>query len=426
MKKPTIPVNFWKRISAHHATILFIIILIIGLYLRFYRIENVFTFGWDQGRDAFKVKDIIEGQLVLDGPRTGIGDFHLGPLYYYLLTPFFLLTHLDPMAENYFNVLVNIFNFGVIFWVTKRLFSSDKIAIFTIFLYAFNHYLIRLNQIPWNVSAIPGITFLLLYSLYQVLEGRYQWFLVVATLTGIFFQLHFTAIFMVFIVAGVLVFVRKKLRALRWLLISLPFFLVWLLPTFIFNQTHYQTDYYKYLDFIRYYFVGFHLRWLLHRLPDAVIMFGFLLHFPFLNVLKIVLPLLFTLVILFEQDKRKKRLGWLLLIWLAAPLIGFTLYGGPLSDYYFLITLPAAMYVLVYLQQKLLQWKFVPVLIILVFFWGYYLYDNTRDLWRKPTSGGLAAQKQEVRRRMTGEVFPYVEGDIKAYLYTIWTQGSKH
>jgi len=47
--------------------LIFILIFIIGMYLRFYKIDDYRTFGWDQARDAWKVRDIIKGQIVLIG-----------------------------------------------------------------------------------------------------------------------------------------------------------------------------------------------------------------------------------------------------------------------------------------------------------------------------------------------------------------------
>ena len=87
-------------IRKHYVPLAFFGLLLIGLYLRFWNIENSFQFGWDQARDAWKVRDILTGTLVLNGPRTGIGHFHLGPIWYYYLAPFYFLTpvsytHLD-------------------------------------------------------------------------------------------------------------------------------------------------------------------------------------------------------------------------------------------------------------------------------------------------------------------------------------------
>lgn len=65
----------------------------VGIYLRFWQFEHAISFGWDQGRDAFAVRDLLHGKFLLKGPRTGVGDFYLGPAYYYLLAPFYLISH---------------------------------------------------------------------------------------------------------------------------------------------------------------------------------------------------------------------------------------------------------------------------------------------------------------------------------------------
>ena len=58
-------------IKKHKFILIFWLIVLVGMYLRFYRIESVQSFGWDQARDAWKTRDIIKGQIVLNGPRTG-------------------------------------------------------------------------------------------------------------------------------------------------------------------------------------------------------------------------------------------------------------------------------------------------------------------------------------------------------------------
>lgn len=143
--------------------IFFIPILIIGLYLRFYHIEEVLSFGWDQGRDAWAVRDIIRGEYTLIGPRTGIGHFHLGPVYYYLLAPFFFVTNLDPMASNYFNILANIINFIILFVITKKIFNNNA-TLFVTLIYATSQYLMG-SRVPWNVTLMPGIATLIFFSI---------------------------------------------------------------------------------------------------------------------------------------------------------------------------------------------------------------------------------------------------------------------
>ncbi len=114
-------------------------------------------------------------------------------------------------------------------------------------------------------------------------------------------------------------------------------------------------------------------------------------------------------------------------LWFIVPAIMYTFYGGSTSEYYVLINAPLVIYILYYLQEKLLNLRFKPVIIfLLVGILSFYIYYNTFNLWIKPNNGGLAQQKDETRKRIKrGEKIPYNEGDIKAYLYQIWVIDKK-
>ena len=191
--------------------VFFVIILIIGLYLRFNHIGEVIAFNWDQGRDAWEIRNIIQGKLTLIGPKTGIGEFHLGPIYYYLLVPFYYAANLDPMASNYFNILANIVNFIIIFAVTKKIFNNYA-ALFVTLLYATSTYLTVINRIPWNVTLMPGVAALIFFSIINVYREKYRWVFAAWILSGFYFNLHFTAIFLPLIVGTSFIFVKKKKR----------------------------------------------------------------------------------------------------------------------------------------------------------------------------------------------------------------------
>jgi 4-amino-4-deoxy-L-arabinose transferase-like glycosyltransferase len=415
-----------KKIKINFYTCTFIIILLVGLYLRFYHIEYIVGFGWDQARDAWKVRDLLLGGTVLEGPRTGVGHIHLGPAHYYLLAPFYFLTGLDPMASNYYNIVVNIFNFFIIYWITSKIFSK-KTGLFAIFLYAVSNYIIKQNQIPWNVSLVPGISILIFYSLYELYKGKHKYALVVMGLTGFFLHLHFTAVFLPLIVIISLAFVPNKKNVLKWLVFGLPLFALWLIPSILFDLSNGNTDSIKLQNFIDDYYHGFHFRFLLHRLPDALILLKSIIYIKELGWLIYIIPGLCSAYALFkEKDQERRKLVWMMLPWIVGPLIGFTLYSGPISDYYFLITFPGALFLIIYFQDTLLKLNKKIVLPILICIWLAYTYFNTKDLWIKPNSGGLAQQKDEVRADMKiAKSYVYGEGDIKSYLYIIWSEETK-
>ena len=414
-----------KETIENRPWILFGLILLVGMYLRFYRIESVKDFAWDQARDSWAMRDLLMGRLPLVGPRTGIGHFHLGPAYFYLLAPFYYVMNFDPMALNIFNFLANIFNFLAIYWVTKKTFNSNA-ALFVSFVYAVNNYLIDINMVPWNVTLMIGVAMLIFYGINQIYKERYKWVFGVWVLSGFYFNLHFTAIFIPFIVLASLIFVKNKIRVFKYSLLSLPFYLIWFVPNLIY-ELGVGDDVRRFNVFLGDYYIGFHFRFLLHRLSDALVHFGTILYFSGLEVLKFGLPVIFLGLMMFkEKSKEKRLLGYLISLWFIIPWVGFTFYGGQLRlpEYYFLYNAPLVIYVFWYIQEKILGTRFKKILLILLLiFWGAYGYFNTKDSWIKPKTGGLKEQKADVRKEINqGGWFEFNEGKIKSYMYLIWKE----
>lgn len=404
--------------------LVFIFILIIGLYLRFYGIQETVQFGWDQGRDAEVVRNILHGKFTFIGPRTGIGHFHLGPVYYYMLAPFYYFANLDPMASNYFNFVANIINFVIIFIVTKKIFNN-RTALFVITIYAASSYLMG-SRIPWNVTLMPGISMLIFFSIYKVYQGNYLWIIAAWLLSGFFFNLHFTAIFLPPILILSFIFVKDKLKTIKYTLLSLPFYTIWFVPNLIHEIQNYNSDYYRLLNFWNDYYIGFHFRFMLHRLPEAFIQFSAIINHPPVAAIKYIVPLIFLVVTVFFGKKKERLFAYLISLWFIIPLIGFTIYGGPLSDYYFLSSAPIVLLIIGYLQDKIFKLKIKPLYFLLLILLGIYIFLNTKESWVKPKYGGLTAQKDNVRNIIqSGGNKNYTEGDIESYLYNIWTEDNK-
>lgn len=420
--------KFFGFIKKHKFILLFLLIVLVGMYLRFYRIESVQSFGWDQGRDAWKTRDIIKGQIVLNGPRTGVGHFHLGSVWYYMLVPFYLLTNLDPVGAIYLNIIVNLFNFAAIFFVSKKIYG-EKAALFVSFIYATNKYLIEINRTTWNVSPIPGIAALIFYSIYKIVfESKYKWIFVLSFLTGFFFHLHFSVVFLPLIILLSLIFAKDKKKIFIYGLISLPLLIIWLIPSVIYDIQSKNTNTNLFNSFLKDYFIdGFHLRFFLYRIHDAFIQFQTILSLPrTYNLLKFIIPGIYFLTLIFEKVKKQKILGYLILLWFTVPAFGYSFYGGTTSEYYMLMNSLLVIYIVYYLQSKLLKLKFKPMIYILIVFWSIFTYYQTKDLWIKNQNNGLVRQKEEVREniRLNNKI-SFNEGDIKAYLWQIWVEDKK-
>lgn len=421
--------NLLGFIKKNKYILLFLAIVLIGMYLRFYRIESIQEFGWDQGRDAWKVRDIIKGQIVLNGPRTGIGHMHLGSLWYYLLVPFYYLTNMDPVGAIYLNIVANLFNFIAIFFVTKKIYG-EKSALFVSFIYATNKYLIEINQTTWNVSPIPGVAALIFYSIYKIVyENKYKWIFLLSFLTGLFFHLHFSVVFLPLIILGSLILVKDKKKIFYYGLASLPLLIIWLIPSVFYDIQSKNTNTNLFNSFLKDYFInGFHFRFFLIRLHDAFIQFQTILSLPrtSYSFLKFIIPGIYFVTLIFEKVKKQKILGYLILLWFIIPAFGYSFYGGTTSEYYMLMNSLLVIYVVYYLQTKLLKLKFKPTIYLLVIFWSIFTISQTKNLWIKNQNNGLVKQKEEVKERiLQNNKIVFGEGDIKAYLWQIWVEDKK-
>lgn len=83
-------------------------VVVLGTFLRFYRMYDLAVFLADQASDSQKVLDMLRGKFTLLGPITSVGGFYNGPIVYYLTYPFYLLLRGDPIAGTVFQSTLSI------------------------------------------------------------------------------------------------------------------------------------------------------------------------------------------------------------------------------------------------------------------------------------------------------------------------------
>ena len=77
------------------------LLLLFGVFLRFWRLEGFVTFLGDQGRDAIVIRRILTGEhFPAIGAPTSIGQVYLGPFYYYFIAPWLLLFNFNPLFSK--------------------------------------------------------------------------------------------------------------------------------------------------------------------------------------------------------------------------------------------------------------------------------------------------------------------------------------
>lgn len=205
--------NFKKKISkeikSHSVCYLLLAIILIGaFFVRIYRTEDLLRFYYDQGRDALVVWKLWhEGKPFLIGPVTGLQGIFLGPFYYYLIAPFYLIAGGNPVIPAIFLSFLSTLAILMLFILGKEMYSRAT-GIFAATIGAFSYYIVLHSRWLSNPNPILLISLLLLYSMWKIVQGQAKnkmWWILVALFVGLSLQLESASA--VFYIPVVLIFI---------------------------------------------------------------------------------------------------------------------------------------------------------------------------------------------------------------------------
>lgn len=218
------------------------IILALSAFLRTYRITDFLGFWFDQGRDALVIWDLLhKGKMFLIGPTTGIEGIFLGPFYYYLIAPFYLLSRGNPAVPALFLGLLNVGAVYVIYLLGVRFFDK-KTGLIAAFLYGFSNQFVNYNRWLANPTPLPIFAVGSLLLLLNIIHAAISWWTwpLLGLLLGLSLQIEAaSAIFFLPATALILFLFRKSVKwNHKWVISGLLIFGLTLLPQIVFNFRH--------------------------------------------------------------------------------------------------------------------------------------------------------------------------------------------
>lgn len=407
-----------QRVFKSKAFLIVLTIFIFGFALRLYQLDLKYPFGYDQVVSAWAAKDvIINHQFPLVGMvAKGNSGIYVGPLYFYFVVLFYYLFNLNPVAFQLIAVVSAALSFFIVFYVTRKLFNT-KVAIIALIINTFNFNGIVFDTIQWPVQLMPAVSLVIFYLLYQILKGDVKKLIYLAMMIGIAFNLHFTAIFFPIIVLFCLPLFPRTKKTLKYFLISLPLFLIWLVPNFVYYLTT------KYASsgaagYFTTYYHGFHLRRMMQLLGDAVIQFDPYLLIDKIKPLKYILFPLFFIIYLFRSfSTERKKFAYLVFLWFFIPLLIFTTYKGEISDYYFCLSRFVVLFILAYLIY--LVWNLKPIIFkiavsLLLLIYAHFGITNYLAYEDIGLAKRILPAKQAV---LKGEKMQFLFGAPESYIY---------
>lgn len=398
------------KIQSEILVVLFILSL--SILFRSYNLELRLPFSWDQDRDAQVIWQIVnEGKLTLIGPRV-ISDsaFFLGPLWYYLLTPFYMLFGMDPIAVGFFAVFVGALTTLTFYLATKKIFGKT-VGIFASLIWASIS-----NVVTWNPMLIPIFTLIFIFCLMKILEGNRKYIVFGFLLIGLSLQLHFQTLFLFFpfTLANYYYFQKNRQLPYRYLMTGFLLFVLTFLPLIIFDLRHdflnwnglirlfsgsgvsneYQFSYFHYLNVTFFKFIN-SLNFYVPKvafLPDWV------------EVVLGILTLAFSLLgIWISKISINKKL--ILYSFILPALVLIPLYKGNISEYYFMFTHVVIIFGLAVISKYLFQKNIVTKILICIIFMTIFL-TRTKEVLTEIDYGGLYFKRQAVQYLVNQQVDP--------------------
>ncbi len=326
-----------------------IFIWLSALFLRCYRQSVLLGFYYDQGRDAFIARDIITTKnFPTIGPTTGIQGLHLGPFWYYLITPGYLFGQGSPVIASYFIAFIESLTVPLIFMTLSRYWSIPS-AVFTSTLWAFSYYIIRSARWFSNPSPLPFFVILMIFFLAKIIiDKKTKFFPYLVLLFGLSLQLEAaSAIFFFPSIAIILFLHRPILKRIKFqqYVFAVGLFLLLLVPQLLFDLKN------KFLilgNFLKFFTGNLNTihgqswaipnkQFLLQRLVEYYRIFFSKLDTN-LTPIAIILLCLFVISLIFTISKYRHRpFLQIILAWLFVPLallLFFIGNYGRLYDYY--------------------------------------------------------------------------------------------
>ena len=153
--------SLFKRIAPYVPALVLLSILVLGAYVRFYRISEYMTFLGDEGRDMLVIKRmIVDHKFTLLGPTASVGGFFLGPIYYYFMLPFVWAWGLSPVGAA---VMVALFGTATIYVVYRlgRDMFDEWVGLMASALYSVSPIVIAYSRSSWNPNVVPFFAVLL-------------------------------------------------------------------------------------------------------------------------------------------------------------------------------------------------------------------------------------------------------------------------
>lgn len=379
--------NFLKK---YQNQILLFLILAIALFFRTYQIVDRFEFAHDSDLYSWIVKDVVVNHhLRLIGQLTSADGIFIGPFFYYMLVPFFMIFKMDPVGAL---VPITILGLATVFsyyWVFSRLFKRE-VGLIIAFLQSVLIIPVYFDRavIPTTPTSIWMIWYF--YAVISLVRGNYKAWPLLGLLSGLVWEIHI-ALAPAFLALPVALILSKKWPSIKQLVLAAGVFLVTSTPLILFELKHHFSQTLSFMhDFSSNHGGGAgmdKMYQLFTKLGSNIDrLFFYPQTLPFNHFLTAVFIFLSALILI-----KKKLLSFKELIvlfsWIFGVIVFFTISSSLVSEYYLanvevIFMAIVALWIFWAWQLSKTASKVVLVLLVLLLVKNIYFFV-TDDIYKK-------------------------------------------
>ncbi len=344
------------------------LIVLLGLSLRFYNLEQRTLFDADQEWLANRSYEMLAGDIPLLGPVTSVGNFSIGPGFIYLWSVVGIFTNSSPISGAYLSVILGVVTLLALYLFCKYFVNHETAYVF-LFLTSISSNLIFWDQLPWAPSLFFISQIILLTGAYLATKNKFGYILIALGFIG-GFQSHFGIVLSLVSIILYFIFVRPVKIDLKTLLWSLFILFAGLSPNIIFDLTHNLSNIKKLSDAIKGEGVSYFVS--LNKIINVLNINTTSIIYPKNTNLvdSVITKGIFALVIVngisLLRNKTYKDISFLLLITGIFPAILFYIQQGKFSEYYLMMTVPSLLLLVALLLNKIISRKILIGVVLLV------------------------------------------------------------
>jgi len=216
---------------------IFLFILVCGFILRIIHPLYYFQYQHDQDLIGWVIRDVLFNKHVrLIGQETSSQGVFIGPLFYYLLIPFYLLTSMNPGGGLILVTLLGLFSIFSFYFVLSKVFNR-KVGIVASLIYAFSYAIIFADR-----EVVPTMPVMLwsvwyFYGLWLISKGKGKAYLLLGFLLGLVWNLNLALALLTPLIPLAQILSKKKFN-LKYILLGTVIFVVTFSPFIVFEFRH--------------------------------------------------------------------------------------------------------------------------------------------------------------------------------------------